>query len=647
MQIFDFRLMSIIIRLQRLSWSASAADVREFFRGLIIPEGGVHIVGGRDGDAFIAFSSDEDARLAMKQDGKRLKEQKIKLLLSSRQEMQKVIEKARGDFASSQHETSVDDDGSRRKRRLSVSRSRSGSRERETRSNFNHSRSRSPDRSRDKEIFSQNPQKPSVPISGFSSFPSSFKQQMGGGGGGVVVVQPPMIPFDQNLPLPADTNLGGFLDRVPPPMPTFNKMSGMLDRNVDQTRNNQTNLNFDPTMMNERKFQSYQQPQDSMNQKTFPQIPMMLNEMAFTPSVTPTTMPPSQKIDFDGRGPPSFQQFSTNNKSNQQDSFTASTPIVPNVQPPIVPIRNRRALLPEPDEIQMTPDVNDSSSASSSFFRNSVRTEDIMYKAMMDRQQQPDFRNVHDVQMYQTADPGIYPNTRDAESFYRPPPIVDAFDASMNVPYGNHLDRDSSSFGYAICIDNVPPKMFRYGEVRYFFHPMRLDGPDSIKIIVDEHGQKTGRIYCRFSTATDLEAALCMDRRDNVRIRPCTDAEYDSAVDGVRSMDFNKRSSSWKDDSNSKPSSDRYHSSASYYQERTERSNSLPWDVVDGRYIVELSNIPYKTDDKTVWDVVSDLRPVSLRRKMKIQNNIVLQSDTAFVEFNNVSKATKTVSYKA
>lgn len=47
--------MSVIIRLQNLPWSANAADVRGFFRGLGIPDGGVHIVGGENGDAFIAF----------------------------------------------------------------------------------------------------------------------------------------------------------------------------------------------------------------------------------------------------------------------------------------------------------------------------------------------------------------------------------------------------------------------------------------------------------------------------------------------------------------------------------------------------------------------------------------------------------------
>lgn len=51
--------MNVIIRLQNLPWSANATDIRNFFKGpdghLRIPEGGVHIVGGENGDAFIAF----------------------------------------------------------------------------------------------------------------------------------------------------------------------------------------------------------------------------------------------------------------------------------------------------------------------------------------------------------------------------------------------------------------------------------------------------------------------------------------------------------------------------------------------------------------------------------------------------------------
>ena len=41
-------------------------------KGLVIPDGGVHIVGGDNGDAFIAFATDEDARRAMQMTGREL-----------------------------------------------------------------------------------------------------------------------------------------------------------------------------------------------------------------------------------------------------------------------------------------------------------------------------------------------------------------------------------------------------------------------------------------------------------------------------------------------------------------------------------------------------------------------------------------------
>lgn len=89
--------MAVIIRLQNLSWSATAPDIRKFFNGLSIPNGGVHIVGGDEGDCFVAFSTDEDARKAMKLDGSKLANQKIKLLLSSKAEMEEIIAIARGE----------------------------------------------------------------------------------------------------------------------------------------------------------------------------------------------------------------------------------------------------------------------------------------------------------------------------------------------------------------------------------------------------------------------------------------------------------------------------------------------------------------------------------------------------------------------
>jgi len=89
--------MSIIIQLQGLPITASSLDIRRFFKDLSIPDGGVHIIGGELGIAFIAFTNDEDARQAMEREneGGLIKDSKVRLMLSSKSEMKKVIDKAR------------------------------------------------------------------------------------------------------------------------------------------------------------------------------------------------------------------------------------------------------------------------------------------------------------------------------------------------------------------------------------------------------------------------------------------------------------------------------------------------------------------------------------------------------------------------
>ncbi|CAD6184152.1 unnamed protein product [Caenorhabditis auriculariae] len=87
--------MSVIIRLQNLPLTAGASDVRAFFSGLKIPDGAVHIVGGAEGDAFIGFASDEDARQAMRRDKGLIHQTEVRLYLSSRSEMASIIEHAK------------------------------------------------------------------------------------------------------------------------------------------------------------------------------------------------------------------------------------------------------------------------------------------------------------------------------------------------------------------------------------------------------------------------------------------------------------------------------------------------------------------------------------------------------------------------
>ncbi|XP_071243154.1 RNA-binding protein 12-like [Salvelinus alpinus] len=84
--------MAVLIRLQGLPIVAGTMDIRHFFSGLTIPDGGVHIVGGEHGEAFIVFATDEDARLGMMRSRGAIKGSKVSLLLSSKTEMQNIIE---------------------------------------------------------------------------------------------------------------------------------------------------------------------------------------------------------------------------------------------------------------------------------------------------------------------------------------------------------------------------------------------------------------------------------------------------------------------------------------------------------------------------------------------------------------------------
>ncbi|XP_056378296.1 RNA-binding protein 12B [Hyla sarda] len=87
--------MAVVIRLQGLPVVAGSADIRRFFSGLQIPDGGVHIIGGNLGEAFIIFSTDEDARRAMSRTGGVIKASNIQLFLSSKAEMQNTLEMSR------------------------------------------------------------------------------------------------------------------------------------------------------------------------------------------------------------------------------------------------------------------------------------------------------------------------------------------------------------------------------------------------------------------------------------------------------------------------------------------------------------------------------------------------------------------------
>ncbi|XP_042319458.1 RNA-binding protein 12B-like [Sceloporus undulatus] len=87
--------MAVVIRLQGLPVVAGSSDIRHFFSGLNIPDGGVHIIGGEKGEAFIIFATDEDARRAMSYSGRYIKDSRTELFLSSKTEMQNTLESSR------------------------------------------------------------------------------------------------------------------------------------------------------------------------------------------------------------------------------------------------------------------------------------------------------------------------------------------------------------------------------------------------------------------------------------------------------------------------------------------------------------------------------------------------------------------------
>lgn len=83
--------MAIVLRLQGLDVKAGIEDIRKFFEYLYIPDGGVYIVGGNLREAFIAFTTERDAQLAMRHTGNFLKGSKVTLHLSSMAELEEKL----------------------------------------------------------------------------------------------------------------------------------------------------------------------------------------------------------------------------------------------------------------------------------------------------------------------------------------------------------------------------------------------------------------------------------------------------------------------------------------------------------------------------------------------------------------------------
>lgn len=76
------------MRMQGLDVKAGAEDIREFFKDLYIPNGGVYILGGQLKEAFIAFGTERHAQLAMRRSGQPLKRSTVNLYISSMEELE-------------------------------------------------------------------------------------------------------------------------------------------------------------------------------------------------------------------------------------------------------------------------------------------------------------------------------------------------------------------------------------------------------------------------------------------------------------------------------------------------------------------------------------------------------------------------------
>ncbi|XP_035528380.1 RNA binding motif protein 12Ba [Morone saxatilis] len=83
--------MTIILRMQGLDVKAGTEDIRTFFECLHIPDGGVYIVGGSLREAFIAFTTEKDAQLAMRFTGNFLKGSMVTLHISSMDELEQKL----------------------------------------------------------------------------------------------------------------------------------------------------------------------------------------------------------------------------------------------------------------------------------------------------------------------------------------------------------------------------------------------------------------------------------------------------------------------------------------------------------------------------------------------------------------------------
>uniref|UniRef100_A0A3B5MXF9 RNA binding motif protein 12Ba n=1 Tax=Xiphophorus couchianus TaxID=32473 RepID=A0A3B5MXF9_9TELE len=86
--------LGTILRLEGLDVKAGTEDIRTFFQSLHIPDGGVYIMGGHLGEAFISFTTVSDAQAALLRSGNFLKGSMVTLHISSMEEIEQKFEES-------------------------------------------------------------------------------------------------------------------------------------------------------------------------------------------------------------------------------------------------------------------------------------------------------------------------------------------------------------------------------------------------------------------------------------------------------------------------------------------------------------------------------------------------------------------------
>lgn len=117
--------MSVTLRLEGLSHRANSYDIRKFFVGLDVPQGGVHITGGPDGEAFVDVSTWDNAYQALQMSGQQIRNSIIKISVVSAEEKQQALENCNKVKDSAHGRNGTDDEKKSKEGREAHSRSTS------------------------------------------------------------------------------------------------------------------------------------------------------------------------------------------------------------------------------------------------------------------------------------------------------------------------------------------------------------------------------------------------------------------------------------------------------------------------------------------------------------------------------------------